>query len=335
MKLEVYIIIIVFYRERDFRSTLSNVLQASRAPNTVKKYNNAVAAWQVWCNLNHISFSQPTHLDLAKYFVHMFNNGAPYSTIETAFYAIKWKLDSAPELCLNNPCDLKFLRLLLDGFKRILSKPVNRKEPISPEILQAIVQKFDSDDVKNLRICCMFLLAYAGFLRYDEISRLKLCDIELNLSHVKLFLEQSKTDQFREGAWVVIGATGKSTCPVAMLSKYLKCAGLTNLSLSEYLFRPITFLKAQNKYVLRDGKFNMSYGRCREVFKDALEQIGVDSKHFGFHSLRAGGASAAAAVGVPDRLFKRHGRWASDTSKDRYVKETLQNKMLVSLNLGI
>ncbi len=56
----------------------------------------------------------------------------------------------------------------------------------------------------------------------------------------------------------------------------------------------------------------MSYERCREVFKDTLEQIGLNFMQFGFHSVRAGGALAAAAVDFPDRLFMRHRKWASD-----------------------
>ena len=44
------------------------------------------------------------------------------------------------------------------------------------------------------------------------------------------------------------------------------------------------------------------------------------------HSLRAGGATAAANAGVPDRLFKRHGRWKSESAKEwlreRFCGET-------------
>ena len=36
-----------------------------------------------------------------------------------------------------------------------------------------------------------------------------------------------------------------------------------------------------------------------------------------------------------DRLFKKHGRWRSDTAKDAYVKEKDEIKHSVSLNLGI
>ena len=46
------------------------------------------------------------------------------------------------------------------------------------------------------------------------------------------------------------------------------------------------------------------------------------------HSLRAGGAANA---GVPDRLFKRHGRWWSESAKDDLVEKQLST----SKNLGI
>ena len=53
-----------------------------------------------------------------------------------------------------------------------------------------------------------------------------------------------------------------------------------------------------------------------------MERARVDTAQFGLHSLRAGGASAAANAGVPDRLFKRHGRWRSKAAKDGYIKDS-------------
>ena len=49
-----------------------------------------------------------------------------------------------------------------------------------------------------------------------------------------------------------------------------------------------------------------------EAFKDIVPDISA----IGTHSLRSGGATAAANGGVPDRLFKRHGRWASESAED-------------------
>ena len=50
----------------------------------------------------------------------------------------------------------------------------------------------------------------------------------------------------------------------------------------------------------------MSYSRAKELIKKELEKEGLDPAKFGIHSLCLGGASAAAALGVPDRLFQRH-----------------------------
>ena len=76
-------------------------------------------------------------------------------------------------------------------------------------------------------------------------------------------------------------------------------------------------MKSQDKHILKPCK--LSYTRCLDLFKEALRSVGLDPKNFGLHSLRAGGASAAANIGVPDRLFKKHGRWRSETAKDGYI----------------
>ena len=60
----------------------------------------------------------------------------------------------------------------------------------------------------------------------------------------------------------------------------------------------------------------------RELFLAKLKLLGFDATKFSLHSLRSGGATAAANAGVADRLFKRHGRWRSETAKDGYVKDS-------------
>ena len=68
---------------------------------------------------------------------------------------------------------------------------------------------------------------------------------------------------------------------------------------------------------------------------EALSPHVDDVKNYGLHSLRSGGASAAANKGVKDRMFKRHGRWVSDNAKDGYVKDSLHERLSVSLSLGL
>ena len=67
-----------------------------------------------------------------------------------------------------------------------------------------------------------------------------------------------------------------------------------------------------------------------EAFKD----IAPDISSIGMHSLRSGVATAPAKAGVLDRLFKRHGRWASASAKDGYVQDSLSSRLSVSKSLG-
>ena len=66
-----------------------------------------------------------------------------------------------------------------------------------------------------------------------------------------------------------------------------------------------------------------------------LTSLGCDAAAFGMHSFRAGGAAAATNAGVPDRLFKRHGRWRLESAKDGYVKDTEQSRLSVSQRLDL
>ena len=79
----------------------------------------------------------------------------------------------------------------------------------------------------------------------------------------------------------------------------------------------------------------MSYTTVREAVLEKIEAIGLDKRQYGLHSLRAGGASAAANAGVPNRMFKRHGRWRSKNAKDGYVEDSLTSRLQVSKAIGL
>ena len=141
-------------------------------------------------------------------------------------------------------------------------------------------------------------------------------------------IRSSKTDQYRQGDTILVARTASPTCPVAMLEQYFKLGGLSHSSTLS-LFRGITQTK-QGERLRASG--SLSYTRMRELF---LAKLGVDSSKFGLHSLRAGGASAAANAGVADRLFKRHGRWRSESAKDGYVKDSERALMSVTKSLNL
>jgi len=92
------------------------------------------------------------------------------------------------------------------------------------------------------------------------------------------------------------------------------------------LFRCI--LKTKMRVKLR--KESMSYSWANELIKQELQKERLDRGLYGIHSLRAGGASVAAALGIPDRLFQRQGGWRSEKSKNNYIQESLESLLKVS-----
>ena len=168
-------------------------------------------------------------------------------------------------------------------------------------------------------------------MRYDETSALRVCDIIFEPTHMKIFIEKSKTDQYRDGNWLFVANGETDLCPARIVRLYLGKCGITDWLSEEFLFRGIA--KGAGYEKLRNDSKPLSYTRVREILLAALKDIGLDPKLFGTHSLRSGGATDAANSGVPDRLFKRHGRWRSEKAKDGYVKDNVRQLLRVSLGL--
>ena len=99
-----------------------------------------------------------------------------------------------------------------------------------------------------------------------------------------------------------------------------------------FVFRGIVATKSGER-LRKSGK--LSYTRVRELMLAKITSLGYDASRFGMHSFRAGGAMAAADAGVKDRLFKRHGRWHSETAKDGYVKDSVDSQLSVSRSLKL
>ena len=119
------------------------------------------------------------------------------------------------------------------------------------------------------------------------------------------------------------------------MQAYIPTAYHNYLLLSDdqrFLFRPIC--KSSQGERLREFSC-ISYSCLRDLFKRKLEALGEKLNDYGLHSLRTGGATTAANLGVADRLLKRHGRWRSENAKDSYVEDTTEQRLGVSRNLGL
>ena len=301
-----------------------------KADSTTKKYLGAFQRWKTWAEARRGVPSFPVQeIHLVLYLQHLSESVQSKSAVEEAVHAVSWLHQMAG---LPSIAGSPIVQATLGGLRRELAKPKKRKEPVTAEMLLAMVEAAGpSPSLTEVRLLAICLVAFAGFLRCEELLKLRCADVAFNTEGMVINITSSKTDQYREGASLVIAHMGTATCPVSMMQRYFSMGHLAHDS-QDYLFRGIMHTKSGE--CLRKGG-SLSYSRLRELLLEKISSLGMDPKLFGMHSLQAGGATAAANTGVPDRLFKRHGRWKSESAKDGYVKDSVESRSEVSKNLGI
>ena len=153
---------------------------------------------------------------MAFYLQHLGQTKASRAATEEVVNGIAWAHHSLAGLP-SRTAD-PFVRSVLDRLKRSLAKPTTKKAPFTADMLKIIAEDALTDkSLANIRLATMCLIGFAGFFRYSELATIRLCDIELNSSHLKIRITESKGDQLRQGDEVVIARAGPAHCPVAML----------------------------------------------------------------------------------------------------------------------
>lgn len=302
---------------------------ASKSDNTNAKYFAYFRKWEKFILAQGGCAIPASPIHVALYLTDLIDKHYSYSVVAASLYSIKWAHSLKN---LKDPTNNAFVTNLLETSKRSQTKHVLKKQPVTPDILVSLCDKYSqSSDVLIIRDLCMIVLGFSAFLRYDEISSIHCNDIRIENSYFSLYIRKSKTDQYRFGNEIVISKGQTSACPYTMLLRYLFVSG-QSVSSSFYLFRPCFRSKGVCRLIFKDKP--LSYTRARECLVARIREVAGDL-NIGLHSLRSGGATAAANAGVNDRCWKRHGRWKSETSKDGYAADSLERRLDVSKSLGI
>ena len=70
-----------------------------------------------------------------------------------------------------------FVKATLEGLQCSLAKPVTKKEPITLDMLEAMVKDAEkSGSLSDLRLATACSLGFAVFLCFDELIHLRSCD---------------------------------------------------------------------------------------------------------------------------------------------------------------
>ena len=321
-------------KDRDLMSLadrLKSTVLMSRATGTVNGYTRAFNRWKVFASRwGEITPFPAEPLPVALYLQHLLETTSSCSSVDAAFYGIKWAHETAG---LVSPTDSSLVVAVRDASKRILGTGrSNRKEPIPPELLKSIVDGADLSNGLELRNVSLYLLCFAGFLRFDDVSRVKRNQISFHNGYLSIKVDKSKNDQLRQGDEVLIAEGEGTACPVKILKEYLIMFNIDPFS-DEFIFRQL--IKTKKSYKLASGNKPISYSTFRDHLRKTLRGFVPNPHVYGTHSFRSGGASAAANSGVPDRAFQRHGRWKTATAKNEYVKDSTDVRLSVSKSLGL
>ena len=310
----------------------------SRADTTTEPYVRVIRKFLEWWKSRHFNTQLPFPLSVVSLYLFEFRQSCTSSSsvILLAHAALKWLHSFIPSLD-RNPLDSEFCNII-ESAKRQKSQPVMKKKPITTDIIRSILDVHNKKDanLNSLRIAPLCSLAFAGLFRYDELYNIVPKHIEFHSDYIRIIVPRSKTDVYRDGNYVFISASMSKYCPVGVLQRYLDLSGI-DLFIDLPLFRPLVFHRSSSSYTLRSWK--VSYTTCREILRDTLSQLGYNPNDYGLHSQsRSGGITSAVHNcnnSIPERLLKIYGRWKSDSAKDMYVEESLENRLLVTKYLGL
>lgn len=309
------------------KDKLSTFLMDSRSINTTKKYFGTFNRWKQFSSFYNLPCLPAQSIHIALYLTHLIDKKSTSSVIDSVIYSLKWVHSL---FGLQDPTDNSFVKNLQSSARRLNNNPIRKKDPVSSEMLVQLCDKYkDSNDLMVVRDLTMILLGFAGFFRFDEISNLKCKDVKIFDDYLCILVQRSKTDQFRHGDEILISKGNTNACPCKMYKHYLFLSGLNPLS-DVFIFRPIFRSSGIAKLIFKNKK--ISYTSARENIVRRLREVAPEL-NLGLHSLRSGGATAAALSNVGERCIKRHGRWKSDLSKDGYIDDSFQNRISVSKSL--
>ena len=194
--------------------------------------------------------------------------------------------------------------VMLRGMKKAIRTRTKCSVPRKPVIREQLemMARQAGNSLRAVRDILILILMFVGCLRESEAVRLMEEDVYLREENgtevLYVLVRKSKTDQYGENAMILISSCkGSPICP-AMWYKRHKALRRE----STYLFHKVP----------KGSLEPLAVGTPYELIKSQLRSIGVEPKGYGSHSLRRGGATAAAAKKVRMHILKRHGRWRSD-----------------------
>ena len=162
-------------------------LLSSKANSSVKKYVSQYRCFSGYLKSKGVILVLPCgSLLVSEYLSYLNQTKRSYAVVLSAFCAaLKWVHDLIPHGAQGNPVDTALNHNLVQASKRMFSRPVNKKEPITPGMIYRICVEFahEGNNLSDLRTALLFVLGFNGLLRINELLDLQASDILVHDDH--------------------------------------------------------------------------------------------------------------------------------------------------------
>jgi len=294
--------------------------ERSLSDSTRRGYARDLAAFQIWCQARAVTALPATPQTLAAYLAELALTDRP-ATIGRKLAAIAVAHRDAG---LESPTEHGMVKRTLAGIRREKGTAQNQKSALLVDDLRRMVAPLGTS-LLDRRDRALVLLGFAAALRRSELVALHVEDVRIEEEGLVLTLRRSKTNQ--EGRLETIAVAYGSeptTCPVRALRAWLAAAGIVEGP----LFCGLTPQGGLRPTALGDRM-------VAHVVKRRCKAAGINPEEVAGHSLRRGFATAAARAKKPDRMIKRHGRWKSTATLDRYIEEGTRWEDNATIGIGL
>lgn len=274
----------------------------SRAPRTTQLYESVYGDWERYCSLKGYS-ALPARPDEILEFLHerkRDHSTSALSARKSAIVAAHRDARAALEEENRGPYKIDSDDKLKLGWKEILREKGNRHTPRAPLCSPELGRVLDQlpTTLEGTMNRAILLVGFACALRRSEIAALNRDDIEFTDTAMFVHIRRSKTDQSGQGVTLKAKRSGKGTCPVAAMEKWIADGKVAQALPDDDGKVP---LFAHPRFKTRN---RIDPTLVYLVVKEYGRRAGLDPKRLGAHSLRRGFGTEVlrAKVPLPDSM---------------------------------
>ena len=220
------------------------------------------------------------------------------------------------ESSLPNPMkDCWYVKSTLVGIDRVLGDPVQRRTPVTPELLLKMYCHLDPHaNVQDSMFWAAAVLMFFGILRKSNLMPETVKSFEPKKQFVRSDFKFNS-----DGAILVNVKYSKTNNQFNKRSFDLKllpfCHVLAPTAALSAAFDLAPLPPSSPAFVITESGIPMTGKVFNGMFKDMVKKIGLNPSTYSSHSFHRGGAAWALRCGIPGEVVQQMGDWQSDCYK--------------------